>query len=64
MESKKRNAIFEQTNKVSALILAADSLADYITADGEKKEEINRFLTLFYMAVDATAELKTMTEDL
>lgn len=64
MKSEKRNAIFDQTNKVNALILAADNLADYITADGEKKAEIERFLTLFYMAVDAAAELKAMTEDL
>lgn len=64
MEIKKRNAIFAQASKVNALILAADDLAEYVRATGEKKDEADRFLTLFYMAVDATKELKAMTEDL
>lgn len=53
-----------QIGKVESLMYSADMLADHIVAAGEKREEIERFLTLFYMAVDATKELKAMTEDL
>lgn len=65
--SNLKNKSFEirtQIGKVESLMFAADMLADHISATGEKREEIDRFLTLFYMAVDATRELKAMTEDL
>lgn len=65
--SNLKNKSFEirtQVNNVESLMFAADMLADHISVTGEKREEVDRFLALFYMAVDATRELKAMTEDL
>lgn len=65
--SNLKNKSFEiraQVNNVESLMFAAGMLADHISATGEKREEVDRFLALFYMAVDATRELKAMTEDL
>ena len=65
--SNLKNKSFEirtQVSNVESLMFAADMLADHISATGEKREEVDRFLALFYMAVDATRELKAMTEDL
>ena len=47
--------------KVHALMYAADKIADEFNAT---KEELERFLNLFYIAVDAAKELCVMAEGL
>lgn len=62
MEIKKINSIHSQLAKLNALLLAADDMADHFEATQETKEEHERFLTLFYMAVDTVKELKPLME--
>ena len=50
-----------QAMKVHALMYAADKIADEFNAT---KEELERFLNLFYIAVDAAKELCVMAEGL
>ena len=47
-----------------SLLYAADKIVEEFHATKETKPELERFLNLFYMAVDAAAELKDMAEEM
>ncbi len=51
-----------QAVKVESLLYVADKLVEEFSVTKETKDELERFLSLFYMAVDAAAELKEMAE--
>lgn len=53
-----------QAVKVESLLYAADKMVEEFEVTKETKEELERFLSLFYMAVDAAVELKDMVEGL
>ena len=53
-----------QAIKVKSLLYAADKIVEEFHATKETKPELERFLNLFYMAVDAAAELKDMAEEM
>lgn len=53
-----------QAMKVHALMYAADKIVDEFETTKETKEELERFLNLFYIAVDAAKELSVMADGL
>jgi hypothetical protein len=57
-------AVRNQVMKVEALMYSADKMIDEFETTVGAREELERFLNLFYMAVDATKELKDIAEGL